>query len=186
MKKILTITLAAMLALCGVALAGSLEPSGPPAPTMKTLDQIPPTWSLILPGAQRFQLLSDMNNYAVLDKETGLVWTNGIQTSGGWWEFSRDECRKFKATGRMGWRLPTIEELSSLLEAPFPYTSASLPSGHPFDTNVLWAPVRSATNSPSSPSQKLKLDLNTGEISSEDLTTVGNAMCVRGGAGFEN
>lgn len=40
--------------------------------TMKTLDQIPPTWSHTMPAAQRFEVVFD--GEAVLDKETGLVW----------------------------------------------------------------------------------------------------------------
>lgn len=59
--------IALALILPGISIAGDLEPSGAPAPTMKTLDQIPPTWSQKLPAAGRFVLVLD--GYGVHDKE---------------------------------------------------------------------------------------------------------------------
>jgi hypothetical protein len=64
-----------VLAVAGAAWwvqAGSLEPAGPPASTMKTLDEVPPTWSQTLPTAVRF--VAVLGGAAILDRETGLVW----------------------------------------------------------------------------------------------------------------
>ena len=71
--------LTAMLIVPGMVKAGNLEPSAGPGPTMKTLDEIPPTWSQKLPAAQRFVIVLD--GAAVLDKETGLVWEKSPDTT---------------------------------------------------------------------------------------------------------
>jgi len=73
----------------------------------------------------------------VHDKETGLIWARdagmvGILS----WSGAIYSCRQQIALGkRYGWRLPTIEELASLVDfsvdlSQVPYTT--LPSGHPF------------------------------------------------------
>ena len=108
------------LFLPGLVGAGDLEPSGPPGPTMKTLDQMPPTWSQILPASERFEDV--MGGDAVLDRETGLVWAKDANLYGyvDWhaaYHYPRTSC---KIGGRKGWRLPTVEELSSLLDMSQP------------------------------------------------------------------
>jgi hypothetical protein len=114
-KSLHTVGYAVLIVIAALALsqAGPLDPSAPPGPTMKTLDEIPPTWSLILPTAQRYAVV--MNGEAVLDKETGLVWerTGDPILANDWWEAAR-LCAHRRRGNRGGWRLPSVAEATSL------------------------------------------------------------------------
>ena len=124
--------------LSGSAWAGSLEPSAPPGPTMKTLDEIPPTWSQKLPAGERFVIV--LNGAAVLDKETGLVWEKSPSTTLFPWALAVGSGYNKTVGGRKGWRLPTIEELASLIDTTL--SNPALPSGHPFvnvQPNFYWS-----------------------------------------------
>lgn len=112
---IITVFMATALFLPGLVSAGDLEPSAPPGPTMKTLDEIPPTWSQKFATAnERFELVLD--GQGVLDKETGLVWARDATTVAGSWHHAFVYCRSIAISDRKGWRLPSIEELASLLD----------------------------------------------------------------------
>jgi hypothetical protein len=136
---VLVTLLGSNLFLPGLIIAGDLEPSAPPGPTMKTLNEIPPTWSQILPAAERFELV--MGDEAVLDKETGLVWTKNANIAGYKnWQDAINNCRNLDTGNRKGWRLPTVEELATLVDPT--QSNPALPAGHPFDNVVLayyWA-----------------------------------------------
>ncbi len=147
--------------------AGDMEPSDGPGSTMKTLDQIPPTWSQKLQcdetACPRFELV--MDGYAVLDKETGLVWAKEANLFGGQsWEFAQTKCFSAGIGGRKGWRLPRAEELASLID-PQQTSSPKLPSGHPF-ANVVevegyyW----SVSTFPGSSSVAYMVDFSRGEV----------------------
>ena len=94
----------------------------------------------------RFVVLSNWNNEAVLDRETGLVWERSPLApclAGGpfgcthpdsgrrIWVFAIDRCQKLNAGGRMGWRLPRVEELATLMDRSATSTPVLFP-GHPF------------------------------------------------------
>lgn len=135
MKKVrakITVNIMMLLVICLMpfaVMAGNLEPSGSPAPTMKTLDEIPPSWHQILPTSERFVLV--MGDEAVLDKETGLVWAKNANLFGVKnWHDAQKECFNANIGGRKGWRCPTQDEFSSLVDLTQP--RPPLPSGHPF------------------------------------------------------
>ncbi len=181
------VIVAAALALFlpGLSVAGSLDPPAPPAPTMKTLDQIPPTWSQKLQcditACPRFQIVLD--GYGVLDKETGLVWEQSPSTSTENWGGAHIHCIHYVSSGnRFGWRLPTIQELSSLLD-PTQF-SPSLPSGHPF-SNVQSSYYWSATSNLGTGSAFYTYFFNYGWVSYDDKTVGHYVWCVRGGSGLE-
>jgi hypothetical protein len=97
-----------------------------------------PSWNETLPADLRFVVLTNMSGEAVLDRETGLVWQrspSGSHTVT--WSQAHWACIASRIAGRGGWRLPTVQELSSLLEGfgnGFDGIDALLP-GHPF-TNL--------------------------------------------------
>jgi Protein of unknown function (DUF1566) len=95
-----------------------------------------PSWDQTLPVATRFIVLSNMNNEAVLDRETGLVWQ---RTVGGIFGASTTPyvgalqlCSESPTGGRQGWRLPSIHELQSLVDPTAAASTVALPTGHPF------------------------------------------------------
>ena len=88
--------------------------------------EIPPAWSQTLsPASERFVLV--LNNEAVLDKETGLVWARERATIAMTWAEADKYTGDLNIGNRMGWRLPSRDELSSLVDTS--QTNPSLPLG---------------------------------------------------------
>ena len=88
------------------------------------------TWDQIV-TRNRFRVLSGFNDEAVLDKETGRVWEQSPSADSFNWFQALARCYQLEVGGRKGWRLPTIEELASLVDRSQP--APTLPTGHPFD-----------------------------------------------------
>ena len=178
--KALTLIIAiitGLLFMPGVVKAGNLEPSAGPGPTMKTLDEIPPTWSQILPSAQRFVIVLD--GAAVLDKETGLVWEKSPDATQRDWLSAANYCYNKTVGGRKGWRLPTVEELASLIDTQ---NNPALPSGHPF-LNVQSGSYWSSTTYAGLTESAWYVYLGTGTATHHYKTDTRYVWPVRGGQG---
>jgi len=67
---------------------------------------------------------------AIFDKETGLVWERSPQSTMQTWDSGIVTSYSKAVGGRKGWRLPTIEELLSLVDPS--NNNPTLPSEHPF------------------------------------------------------
>lgn len=98
-----------------------------------------PSWDQSLPAATRFMVLTNMESMAVLDRETGLVWERRPGWEGGkTWANAMAWCDSRIYGFRMGWRLPTVQEMSSLMgDVSVNGQGVSLQPGHPFDLSVL-------------------------------------------------
>ena len=101
------------------------------------------TWVEPINTPDRFMVLSSFNDEAVLDRETGLVWEQSPIAQGRLWsaslpsplsvEGAQTHCKRRTLGNRKGWRLPTIQELASLVDPTVPPDAgATLPAGHPF------------------------------------------------------
>ena len=98
-----------------------------------------------LPAAQRFIILPAFNSEAVLDKETGLVWERSPQTTSARWSVAHHTCIEKNVGGQKGWRLPSLQELTSLVDPSIAPPGPTLPPGHPFLTvqpTVYWSATR--------------------------------------------
>ncbi len=87
-----------------------------------------PSWDQKLPVDERFVLVFDEE--AVLDRETGLVWERVTRDHELQWDQAQYYCYQLKIADRKGWRLPTIDELATLIDSS--QFAPALPDGHPF------------------------------------------------------
>ena len=144
-------------------------------PTENEMSAVP-AWAQVLTPEQRFVTI--MGGAAVLDRETGLVWEQSPQTTTHQWSDARLECMSRTVSGRKGWRLPSVNELTSLLDMT--NTDPALPTGHPF-SNVLPSHYWSATTGAEIPTLAWDTHFGNGQVTRNTKSSYVFVWCVRGG-----
>lgn len=170
--------------MAGIVQGGALDPPGAPASTMKSLDDIPGSWSRQLSAtggcdSPRFDCV--FGDLAVLDRETGLVWERTPAATTGNWSNAMETCSELAVNGRLGWRLPTMAEVNSLLVLD---AVDDLPDGHPFTLTpglVYWS---STTVPPGATTAwGYAIGQNGAVTNFAQTITTPSHWCVRGGQG---
>jgi hypothetical protein len=155
----------------------------------------PPSWDNQINSPKRFKVLSEFSNAAVLDKETGLVWEqsplhpDGEETGTRTWIPAQADCNVKIVGNRKGWRLPTVQELATLLDPSNPGGNPDLPVGHPF-SNVQSSFYWSATSNVELPASAWTVDFSeadnpVGGIGGITKNVPLFVWCVRGGQGVD-
>jgi len=182
MKKIIILSCALYLVLAfGTAYAAP--------PNKVGLEDIPPAWSKTLQcdarACPRFELV--MGGAAVLDHETGLVWEQAPNAQQLWWIDAVNACADKKVGNRMGWHLPTFEQLASLVDPTIASPGPTLPTGHPFTNISLGDAYHSSTTytDPNIPATwangvHFRYALRVGTSTDPNQGGMGHVWCVRG------
>ncbi len=139
-----------------------------------------PAWDQVK-GAGRFLVLTNWNKEAVLDKATGQVWEKApIVPATSWWN-ARDTCANKAVGGRKGWRLPSVVELSNLVDPA--NADPALPTGSPFSIFSIgyWSASAHAELSTGA----CLVDFFNGLVLSPGKTDSGLVWCVRDGMNAE-
>jgi len=182
----------AVVVLVMLGVFATLASAGKPIrPTTTTLEDIPPSWHRVLPASERFVLVmpttADPAGEAVLDKETGLVWEKSPDTTNVVWVAASYLCVKKSVGGRYGWRLPTVEELASLVEPT--RTDPALPDTHPFENVEDYYFTATTTASAESGSSNFAYAVGfrgtIGPSVPPGKTIALHYWCVRGGHGYD-
>jgi hypothetical protein len=150
---------------------------------MKPLTSIPSSWRDLIAPAFRFELV--MNGAAALDHETGLIWERAPTTLSAPWFTAVRNCSALQVGDRMGWRLPAVEELGTLIDPT--QTDPALPPAHPFaglrlgQLDQYWTMSNHPTNQGRDATQ---LNLAFGAVNHGDKESgAAFVWCVRGGIG---
>ncbi|MEB2307693.1 MAG: DUF1566 domain-containing protein [Candidatus Brocadiaceae bacterium] len=166
----------------GFARADDLDSPALSRQAIKAAKELQDPWSKkIKKASKRFQIVLD--GAAVLDKETGLVWEKSPDTEVKTWADAVAYAYNKSVGGRKGWRLPTIEELASLVDPT--KTDPALPSGHPF-TNVQSDFYWSSTTRVTDTSEAWDVHFGNGNMFGNAKLYDGYYVwCVRGGYGYD-
>lgn len=134
-------------------------------------------WDTNNPSASRFTVLTEFNNAAVRDNNTGLVWEQSPVTPspGPTWNDARLQCIERNVGGTRGWRLPSVVELASVIDPslPAPYIPAVF-------TGVQLAPYWSATANAVGTSTALSVNFDDGHVGMSSKSSSNAIWCVRG------
>ena len=131
--------------------------------------------------------LVDNGNGTVTDLCTGLIWlknmgcapAQGLAAHMVWAaNLANGQCNLTDGSQAGQWRLPTLPELTSLLDYSHNSIPDVLPLGHPF-TNVQTRSYWSSTAKSSSYGWGVRLGNGWGEVAFQDKGNNGNALAVR-------
>ena len=125
--------------------------------------------------SQRFVAVFD--GAAVKDVQTGFTWEQSPDLSYSVWTEAIAHCQAKTVGGQTGWRLPSIKELSTLIDSS--QKDPSLPSGHPFGNNkssIFWSSTPSETDD----MVAWHVSFFTGEVVTDQKSQTRRAWCVIG------
>ncbi len=146
--------------------------------------ECPDAWSKVIPNANdRFEMV--MGGAAVLDKETCLVWDQSPDTTKWAWELAKIYCSTRGIGGRIGWHLPTVEQLASMVDRT--QSNPSLPSGYEnffsqVQSDYYWTATSHAFGSTT---HARDVDLGEGKVGADLKTRTNHVWCVRGGNTYD-
>ena len=175
------------LALIALAMAAVATGPNAAAATATGPYYATPSWDQTLPSNTRFIVLSNFSNQAVLDRETGLVWEQSPGTTTFIdWSHATDHCSQVTTGNRLGWRVPTISELASLVDPSIPFPGPTVPSG--IFSNVQANSYWTATTWNAFSGSAWYVDFSEGrELVADKFSTNGLFIwCVRGGQGVNS
>jgi uncharacterized protein DUF1566 len=95
----------------------------------------------------RFTVLGEYNREAVRDQTTGLVWEQSPALDMSDWEMAQRRCSSSHAGGDTDWRVPTVQELRTLVEPSS--IDVKLPADHPFanvEPSIYWSSTERREN----------------------------------------
>ena len=136
-------------------------------------------WQQAHPAAQRFVILPDFNNDAVLDEDTNLIWELSPAPTPVTWNEARITCVTRATGGQKGWRLPAPSEMRSLVGPAVDSPIPNIPPGHPFlniQATSYWTVVPEANQ----PSYARYVDAFLGNVLSFIKIYTYPVWCVRG------
>lgn len=141
------------------------------------------SWDKRLPVDERFTILAAFDNQAVRDNNTGLVWERSAESSlfRTWLDAKLNVCAKKRIANQKGWRLPSLPELTSLIDMSAPLGSARIQPGHPF-LNIQPFEYWTATTDADVTTIAWGVSFATGGVDGHHKDLHQNATwCVRGG-----
>ncbi len=155
---------------------GTLEDTGGssyPAPVEKTGDSTDGGNGVAWPDPR----FTDNGDETVTDNLTGLMWTKDANMAEKTWEEAKTYCEDLSHAGHNDWRLPNVNELSSLIDRG--KANPALPEGHLFSDvqNFYW----SSTAYSDGTSFAWGVYLGDGFVSIVDKTGSDTVWPVRGG-----
>jgi len=138
-------------------------------------------WNTII-QINRFQVLTQFGNAAVFDQETGLVWEQSPETNTQTWLNAQARCNAKTVGNRLGWRLPTLQELASLVD-PAVRFGPTLPANPFFNvrSSIYW----SATSAAGNPAIAWFVNFDNGQVANASKSDAHFVWCVRGGQGVD-
>jgi hypothetical protein len=145
-----------------------------------------PSWDQQLPTAQRFIVLQNWNNEAFLDRETGLVWERQPVNNTFNWLDAMVNCRSHLIGNRRGWRLPSYEELTSLIDGtqnPIIPVAQQVFLGNPGDR--YWTATQVENDSTGASAYTVTFGVAVDFEASQKIANV-HIWCVRGGSATTN
>ena len=126
--------------------------------------------------SQRFVAVFD--GAAVKDVQTGFTWEQSPDLFYGVWTDAIAHCREKQLAGLAEWRLPSIKELSSLIDSS--QKDPALPSGHPFGnikSSIYWSSTPSETDE----MVAWHVSFFSGEVVTDQKSQTRRAWCMLGG-----